>query len=263
MIKYQLFSTDQSYQCHFAEISTFVVSIAHYMRAYFNYLAITQGYSFQLPSDAAYLNCIALKQSTYAGMKLYGKIGCMERETFTSTKLELHIYMDAQCSIPYDDYQTPRERARKGYKIGEIYIPTKISFKPPFYSCLTCQPDEISYTFNKKNGNWYDDDSINQYSKNNNANDKQQQQDDRYQDDYFDDKYLAANDDVTNDDGGYNSNNNNNGDDYLATDDNYGGNRNLAASQEDLHVRCTEYCIRPHFNLSKILTCAPSIAGLS
>jgi hypothetical protein len=147
--------------------------------------------------------------------------------------------MDAQCSIPYDDYQTPRERARKGYKVGEMYIPTKISFKPPFYSCLTCQPDEISNTFNKKNGNWYDDDSINQYSKNNNANDKQQQQDDRYQDDYFDDKYLAANDDVTNDDGGYNNNNNNNGDDYVATDD--GGNRNLAASEHDLQVRCTEY----------------------
>lgn len=236
MIKYQLFDTDQSYQCHFAEISTFVVSIAHYMRAYFNYMAITQGYNFQLPADAAYLNCIALQQSTYAGMKLYGKIGCMERETFTSTKLELHVYMDAQCSVPFEDYQSAREHARKGYNIGETYISTKISFKPPFYSCLTCQPEEISATFNKKNGNWYDDDSINQYSNNNENENQQQANDDRYQDDYFDDKYLAANDDVSNDDG-YTESNNNSGDDYVAADDNYGGNRHLTASQEDLQVR--------------------------
>lgn len=236
MIKYQLFDTDQSYQCHFAEISTFVVSIAHYMRAYFNYMAITQGYNFQLPADAAYLNCIPLQQSTYAGMQLYGKIGCMERETFTSTKLELHVYMDSQCSLAFEDYQSSREHARKGYKIGDTYISTKISFKPPFYSCLTCQPDEISGTFNKKNGNWYDDDSINQYSKNNNQDGNQQQaNDDRYQDDYFDDKYLAANDDVSNDDG-YSASSSN-GDDYVATDDNSGGNRYLTASKEDLQVR--------------------------
>ena len=56
MIKFQLFDSAQSYQCHFAEISTFVVSIAHYMRAYFNYLALTEGQDFQLPEDAAYLN---------------------------------------------------------------------------------------------------------------------------------------------------------------------------------------------------------------
>ena len=56
MIKFQLFETDKSYQCHFAEISTFVVSIAHYMRAYFNYQALTKGADFTLPSDAAFLN---------------------------------------------------------------------------------------------------------------------------------------------------------------------------------------------------------------
>jgi hypothetical protein len=56
MIKFQLFDTQRSYQCHFAEISTFVVSIAHYMRAYFNYQALTQGTTFVLPDDAAYLN---------------------------------------------------------------------------------------------------------------------------------------------------------------------------------------------------------------
>lgn len=56
MIKFQLFDTENSYQCHFAEISTFVVSIAHYMRAYFNYQALTYGKEYVLPEDAAFLN---------------------------------------------------------------------------------------------------------------------------------------------------------------------------------------------------------------
>jgi hypothetical protein len=56
MIKFQLFDSADSYQCHFAEISTFVVSIAHYMRAYFNYQALVDGKDFTLPDDAAYLN---------------------------------------------------------------------------------------------------------------------------------------------------------------------------------------------------------------
>lgn len=56
MIKFQLFDSSQSLQCHFAEIATFVVSIAHFMRAYFNYQALNDGRDFTLPSDAAYLN---------------------------------------------------------------------------------------------------------------------------------------------------------------------------------------------------------------
>jgi hypothetical protein len=56
MIKFQLYDMERSYQCHFAEISTFVVSIAHFMRAYFNYQALTLGQDFRLPADAAYLN---------------------------------------------------------------------------------------------------------------------------------------------------------------------------------------------------------------
>ena len=55
MIKFQLFDSENSYQCHFSEIATFVVSIAHYMRAYFNYQAILRGTDFELPGDAAYL----------------------------------------------------------------------------------------------------------------------------------------------------------------------------------------------------------------
>lgn len=61
MIKFQLFDTAQSYQCHFAEISTFVVSISHYMRAYFNYQALEQGENFKLPSDAAFLNVSTMR----------------------------------------------------------------------------------------------------------------------------------------------------------------------------------------------------------
>jgi hypothetical protein len=56
MIKFQLFDSENSYQCHFSEIATFVVSIAHYMRAYFNYQALLRGTYFELPGDAAYLN---------------------------------------------------------------------------------------------------------------------------------------------------------------------------------------------------------------
>jgi hypothetical protein len=55
MIKFELFDSASSYQCHFAEISTFVVSIAHYMRAYFNYQALQQGQDYELPDDAAFL----------------------------------------------------------------------------------------------------------------------------------------------------------------------------------------------------------------
>jgi hypothetical protein len=63
MIKYQIFDSADSYQCHFSEISTFVVSIAHYMRAYFNYEALTKGKDFTLPDDAAYLNVSVLSQA--------------------------------------------------------------------------------------------------------------------------------------------------------------------------------------------------------
>jgi hypothetical protein len=56
MIKFQLFDSATSRQCHFSEISTFVVSVAHYMRAYFNYQALRQGSGFALPADASLLN---------------------------------------------------------------------------------------------------------------------------------------------------------------------------------------------------------------
>jgi hypothetical protein len=62
MIKFQLFDSERSRQCHYAEISTFVVSISHFMRAFFNYQALAYGQDFRLPEDAAYLNVSAIKQ---------------------------------------------------------------------------------------------------------------------------------------------------------------------------------------------------------
>ncbi|GKY93281.1 hypothetical protein MPSEU_000295600 [Mayamaea pseudoterrestris] len=205
MIKFQLYNTDASYQCHFAEIATFVVSIAHFMRAYFNYQALTDGQYFTLPKDAGFLNCVQIVSSSDASQSLYAKIGCMDRETYTSTKLQLHVYKDAQCSQKYDDGRTAREHASRGYLIGDNVLSTKVSFRPPFYSCMTCAPDEVSANFNKQSVNWYDDDFIN-YSnkKQNNGNNEQEANGDdaSKSDDLYDDQYLSANDDVSYDDGG-------------------------------------------------------------
>jgi hypothetical protein len=41
------------------------VSIAHYMRSYFNYQAMVHGQDFQLPGDAGYLNVSTVQQATY------------------------------------------------------------------------------------------------------------------------------------------------------------------------------------------------------
>lgn len=56
MIKFDLFESANNYQCHFKNLGTYVVSIAHFMRAYFNQEAIMKGTDFTLPGDAGYLN---------------------------------------------------------------------------------------------------------------------------------------------------------------------------------------------------------------
>ena len=141
--------------------------------------------------------------STDGSQPLYAKIGCMDRETYTSTKLQLHVYKDAQCSQRYDDGRTAKEHASRGYLIGDNVLSTKVSFRPPFYSCMTCAPDDISGTFNKKAGNWYDDDFINYSNKKQNNNEAQDnaEGDDAAADDLYDDQYRSANDDVSYDDG--------------------------------------------------------------
>mmetsp|Transcript_5270 Transcript_5270/g.6891 ORF Transcript_5270/g.6891 Transcript_5270/m.6891 type:complete len:602 (+) Transcript_5270:279-2084(+) len=236
MIKFQLFDTANSYQCHFADISTFVVSIAHYMKAYFNYQALVEGQDFSLPADASFLNCNKLQMDDSDSdsdsdnnnangndeLQLYAKIGCMERATFTSTKLQLHFYVDAQCSQPFEDGRSARQHANKGYLVTDLLeMSTDVSFRVPFYSCHTCAPEQVSGTFNKRNNNWYDDDYISANGQ------KQQQYNDNANDGDGDDDgngnyYQAANDDVNYDDAKFDD------DQYNDYNDNYnGGNRGL------------------------------------
>lgn len=220
MIKFQLFDNESNYKCHQKSMGTFVVSVAHYMRAYFNYQALIQGRNFALPSDVGYLNCVALQATAYANVRLYAKVGCMTRETFTSTKLQLHLYKDNQCTYPYRDGNTDHYHSTKGYDVNGYLLSTKVDFRPAFYSCQNCKPDQISSSFNKKNY-WYDDDYINAQKQNQKNNDDGGEDDgedegddgnvddgddynDHYQTNYFDDAfnyttvddaYFTANDD--------------------------------------------------------------------
>jgi hypothetical protein len=198
-----------------------------------------------------------LQETAYSEVPLYAKIGCMERETYTSTKLALHVYTDSQCSKLYDDGHTARRHATKGFTVNGYTFPTRVSFKPPFYTCDNCTPETISETFNKKSGTWYDDDYINQYgtkksNSNNDGIDQDGDEQDAYStDDKSDDAYLAANDDIYgNDDGNnqkqYSNNNggnyyyyyNKNGDDYYKGDDDrrrglLGGDEQAPVQDED------------------------------
>jgi len=200
MIKFQLFENNSNYQCHLKNLGTFVVSVAHYMRAFFNYQALVNGRDFQLPGDVGYLNCVLLQATAYADTKLYAKIGCMNKETFTSTKLQLHLYRDRQCTYPYMDGNSDHYHSAKGYDVNGYLMSSKVSFRPPFYSCQGCKPSQISSSFSKKYY-WYDDDYINTYH--------QKQSNDDAADDYYaqgddaaynntndvDDQYFVANDD--------------------------------------------------------------------
>lgn len=192
--------------------------------------------------------CVLLQETSDNDVPLYAKIGCVDRETFTSTKLQLHVYTDNQCSQPYDDGETNKRHATNGYDINGYIFPTRVSFRPPFYTCDTCTPDQISDSFNKANSNWYDDYYINNQEEDNDdaddaykqANDDVQRDDDAYKNKAGDDAYYAADDGNNNDDGGnnnkynnrnrynyknYNNNNAQNGqyynfnDDYYNTDD--------------------------------------------
>jgi hypothetical protein len=206
LIKFSFFNADNSYQCRFDEIGTFVVSIAHYMRAYFNYQAMVYGQEFYLPPDAGYLNCVQLSETEDSDLPLYAKVSCQERETFTSTKLALRIYTDAQCSESYDDGKSTHYHATKGYVVNGSLISSQITFRPPFYNCNGCQPNQVSDTFNKYT--WYDDDYIAENGEREQNEDEEEQQQGNQQDDYFNDDF---NDDY-----------------FKVNDDNYNyGNRNL------------------------------------
>lgn len=99
-----------------------------------------------------------LKETANSDMKLYAKIGCQHRDTYTSTKLQLIVYKDAQCSVPFEN--TDEDARKDGYLINNYFLSNKVSFRPNFYSCQSCLPDEISDTFSKRYSHWYDDDYI-------------------------------------------------------------------------------------------------------
>ena len=161
MIKFEIYETTNRYQCHFSPIGTFVVSIAHFMRAYFNYQALTQGNSFSLPDDVGYLNCIPLKMEDY-GFEyayyddenrrleeeeenedeaqeqaiLYAKVGCQTKGTFSSNAFQLYVYTDDKCTEPYDDGQTEQQHASRGYSIN----------LDEYYAAKLDDDGEIKYT---------------------------------------------------------------------------------------------------------------------
>ena len=157
----------------------------------------------------SFFQCVMLQETAYAENKLYAKIGCMDRQTFTSTKLQLHVYTDDQCSVKYDDGFTSKRHSNKGYEINGYTFSTRVSFRPPFYTCMDCAPATISGTFNKKNTNWYDDDYISQNGQKNQGDDAKAEEeeepddddDEAAEDDYADDQYgyMNANDDVNGD----------------------------------------------------------------
>lgn len=155
MIKFELFENNNSYQCHFKNLGSYVVSVAHYMRAYFNYQFVVNGDKFSLPNDAGYLTCVQLDETMNSNSPLYAKIGCQEKETLVSTRLQLYLYTDNQCSVPYS------EESNGSYSVNGYSVSNKVSFRPPFYTCNTCTPSTISSSFTKQSQKWYDDDVIN------------------------------------------------------------------------------------------------------
>lgn len=150
-----------------------------------------------------------LKETANSDLKLYAKIGCQHRDTYTSTKLQLIVYKDAQCSVPFEN--TEEDARKDGYLINNYFLSNKVSFRPNFYSCQSCLPDEISDTFSKRYSHWYDDDYISRMGQ------KQKYEDDAV--DVEEEEYEAASN-ATNatDDGAY----------YQANDDIYASQYNDA-----------------------------------
>eukprot|EP00957_Ditylum_brightwellii_P015484 1165541-Ditylum_brightwellii.AAC.1 len=74
------------------------------MEAYFSYQVLLKGRYFNLPNDAAFLNCVMLQETAYSEQKHYAKIVCnLKNNAMTSTKLQLRVFKDKQCSVPYND----------------------------------------------------------------------------------------------------------------------------------------------------------------
>ena len=67
-----------------------------------------------------------LKETANDDIPLYAKIGCQHRDTYTSTKLQLIVYKDAQCSKPYGADDMGEVDAKDGYDLNGYYLSSKV-----------------------------------------------------------------------------------------------------------------------------------------
>jgi len=65
-----------------------------------------------------------LKETAKASTQLYAKIGCRHRDTYTSTKLQLIVYTDKQCSNTYSE----DEMKSDGYDINGYFFSNKVCY---------------------------------------------------------------------------------------------------------------------------------------
>ena len=65
--------------------------------------------------------CVMIKETANDDIPLYAKIGCQHRDTYTSTKLQLIVYTDAQCSKGYGG-----EIKNDGYDLNGYWLSNKV-----------------------------------------------------------------------------------------------------------------------------------------
>jgi hypothetical protein len=151
------FYMDSKGQCHGHVLGTYLISIAHYMHAYFNQQALQLGSSFVLPWDAGFLNCVQLPgSSSSSSQKLYARVGCEQHGYVSATKkFQLRVYTDSNCLTPYS-----YDKSKNKVNVNGYWLSTALSFGAQFYVCEGCTPTQVAASF-KKNKYWYDDDYIN------------------------------------------------------------------------------------------------------
>ena len=66
-----------------------------------------------------------LKETAKSQNPLYAKIGCQHRGTYTSTKLQLIVYTDKQCSKVYGGENN--EANSEGYNLNGYFLSNKVS----------------------------------------------------------------------------------------------------------------------------------------
>ena len=70
-----------------------------------------------------------LKETANDDAPLYSKIGCQHRGTYTSTKLQLIVYTDTQCSNEYSpEDETETARKNDGYDIDGYFLSNKVRY---------------------------------------------------------------------------------------------------------------------------------------